>query len=46
MVPWGVRCALGYLHYRRARHFELQRVLQQYMAIQDPSTTPHMSVLV
>ena len=38
-------CALGYLHYRRTQRLALQQVLQQYMPIQDPSTT-QMSVLV
>lgn len=41
-----VLCALGYLHRRRAQHIELQQVLQQYMPIQDSSTTRQVSVLV
>ena len=41
-----VLCAFGYLHHRRAQRLELQRVLQQYMPIQNPSTTRQVSVLV
>lgn len=42
----GVLCFLGYLYHRqRAKHQQLQQVLQQYMPIQD-SSTQHGSVLV
>lgn len=42
----AILCALGYLHHRRAQRRELQQVLQQYMPIQDQSTSRQISVLV
>ena len=39
-------CFLGYVHHRRAQRHELQKVLQQYMPIEDPSSIRNMSVLV
>lgn len=43
----AVLCVLGYLHHRRTQRLELQQVLQQYMPIQDSSTTTRqVSVLV
>ena len=42
----AILCALGYLHHRHTQRRELQRVLQQYMPIQDQSTSRQISVLV